>query len=64
MVAYSFQPMFELPIVLGTKRQTIRAAGKRRHARAGDTLQLYLGMRTPRCRLLATASCADIRPRR
>jgi hypothetical protein len=62
MVAYSFDPRFEVPIVMGTKRQTIRATGKRRHASAGDTLQLYQGMRTRRCRLLATAVCVSNEP--
>ncbi len=50
MVAYSFQPRFVEPIRAGTKRQTIRAIGKRRHARAGEPVQLYTGMRTKACR--------------
>jgi hypothetical protein len=36
----------------GEKRQTIRAVGKRRHARLGDLLQLYTGLRTAFCRKL------------
>lgn len=50
MVAYSFQERFIAPIQAGTKRQTIRAIGKRRHAVRNDRIQLYTGMRTPTCR--------------
>ena len=57
MVAYSFNPRFELPIVTLRKTGTIRAHGRRRHARPGERLQLYIGMRTRSCRLLATAEC-------
>lgn len=49
MVAYSFKPMFVPLIRAGTKRQTIRAVGQRRHARVGEGLQLYCGMRTAHC---------------
>lgn len=57
MVAYSFKQQFVPPIQAGTKRQTIRAHGKRRHARPGDHLQLYQGMRTKSCALIATSMC-------
>jgi hypothetical protein len=60
VVAYSFQKQFAAPILAGTKRQTIRAAGKRRHARPGEDLQLYTGMRTRSCLLIATAKCASV----
>lgn len=60
MVAYSFKQRFVAPIEAGTKTQTIRAYGKRRHARIGDTLQLYFGMRTRHCRLIATATCHQV----
>lgn len=50
MVAYSFQKEFEAPILARTKKQTIRATGKRRHAHPGDFMQLYVGMRTQYCR--------------
>lgn len=42
------------------KRQTIRAKGKRRHARPGETLQLYTGMRTRQCKLIGLARCVSI----
>ena len=62
MVAYSFNPRFELPILSGAKSGTIRAIGRRRHARAGETLQLYVGQRTRHCRLLCEAFCTAVDP--
>lgn len=59
MVAYSFKKQFAEPILLGSKRQTIRA-DRRRHARPGEQLQLYTGMRTKHCRLIARATCTDV----
>lgn len=46
---------------LRPKRQTIRRRGKRRHARPGETLQLYTGMRTKKCQLIGRARCTDVR---
>ena len=60
MVAYSFQARFAAPILAGTKRQTIRA-DRRRHARPGEELQLYTGMRTRQCKLIGRAICRDVR---
>lgn len=57
MVAYSFQPQFVPLIERGDKTHTIRALGKKRHARAGEMVQLYTGMRTSRCRLLFESKC-------
>ncbi len=51
MVAYSFQKLFAPAIESGVKRQTVRAPRKR-HARVGELLQLYCGMRTRSCRKL------------
>lgn len=59
MVAYSFKARFEAPILARIKCQTIRAEGRRRHARTGEELQLYYGMRTVSCRLLARATCVS-----
>ena len=56
MVAYSFKPRFEVAIREGWKTQTIRAA-RDRHARPGEMLQLFVGMRTARCRKI----CSDVR---
>ena len=57
MVAYSFKERFVDPIRAGTKLHTVRAARKR-HARPGEGLQLYAGMRTKNCRLIAMKDCA------
>jgi hypothetical protein len=70
MVAYSFKKRFVEPIRIGLskvslsfdcppKRQTIRAIGKRRHARPGETLQLYHGMRTRQCIKIGEARCVN-----
>lgn len=59
MVAYSFKARFAPPILAGTKRQTIRAERKR-HARPGEQLQLYTGMRTRSCKLIGRAPCLSV----
>jgi hypothetical protein len=61
MVAYSFQTQFAAPIAAGSKRQTIRA-DRKRHARLGETLQLYTGMRSRKCRLVGRAICIGVGP--
>lgn len=62
MVAYNFKLQFADDVESGVKRQTIRANGKRRHARQGEALQLYTGMRTTSCRKLRDAVCVDACP--
>ena len=62
MVAYSFKARFADSILAGSKAQTIRAMGRRRHARLGDELQLYTGMRTKHCRLIARPTCESVTP--
>lgn len=69
MVAYSFQLQFVEPIRVGLglvpafnvtpKRHTIRA-DRKRHARPGEELQLYRGMRTKACVLIGRARCTAI----
>jgi hypothetical protein len=61
MVAYSFKRQFVAPIKAGTKAQTIRA-DRKRHAREGEALQLYTGMRTRACQLIGRAVCAGVQP--
>lgn len=72
MVAYSFKKQFVAPIregllvppmraTLYPKRQTIRA-GRKRHARPGEELQLYCGMRTKGCFLIGRARCVSAEP--
>ncbi len=51
MVAYSFAPQFQDQVAALTKLQTIRG-DRRRHARPGEPVQLYAGMRTRFCRKL------------
>ena len=50
MAAYNFQKQFVPAIETGAKTNTIRKIGKRRHARPGEAIQLYTGMRTKSCR--------------
>ena len=53
MVAYNFQRQFADKVASGEKSQTIRAERRDgRHAKVGDRLQLYTGMRTKACRKL------------
>lgn len=59
MVAYNFQPRFAALVESGSKTQTIRRHRINRHARPGEEVQLYTGMRTPDCRLLARGVCVD-----
>lgn len=73
MVAYSFKKQFIGPILSGLgenpqalwgqyppKRQTIRSIGRKRHARPGETIQLYTAMRTKQCRKLGEALCKSV----
>jgi hypothetical protein len=53
MVAYSFKAMFAQQIITGLKTQTVRGH-RRRHARPGEAVQLFTGMRTKQCRKLLT----------
>jgi hypothetical protein len=59
MVAYSFQREFNQPIYDHTKIGTIRGfrAGNSRHARPGETVQLYNGLRTKYVHKLGIATC-------
>ncbi|MBT9314211.1 hypothetical protein [Leptothoe spongobia] len=49
MVASNFKKQFAPLIESGQKQQTIRAPRKNRHAIAGETIQIYTGMRTKAC---------------
>jgi hypothetical protein len=60
MVAYSFKRRFLVPIREGWKTQTIRAA-RDRHARPGEMLQLFVGMRTRHCeKILPDVRCIEV----
>lgn len=62
MVAYSFKPSFVGDIGARVKRQTIRLPRKR-HARAGEALQLFTGPRMKPVRLggATCVACRDVR---
>lgn len=73
MVAYSFQKRFLPKIVAGLepgpwlpgmKRHTMRQprSGRSRHARPGETIQLYTGMRTKHCRQVGRVRCIGLVP--
>lgn len=63
MVAYSFNPIFADQVANLTKRQTIRA-DRGRHARPGERVQLFTGMRTRQCRKLVDPDpvCFSVKP--
>ena len=58
VVAYNFVKQFADRVEDGSKKHTIRNFGLRRHAREGDGLQLYYGMRTKVCRKLKDEKCS------
>ena len=61
MVAYSFMKRFAEKVESGIKPHTIRDNHwNGRHAKAGDKLQLYTGMRTRQCRKLLDALCLGV----
>src|SRR3954469_9461421 len=64
MPAYSFQERFIPFIIDESKDHTVRAerAGRSRHARPGETVYLYYGMRTKWCRKIGEATCVATRP--
>jgi len=60
MVAYSFKKQHVPKIRDYTKLQTIRGHRKR-HARPGESLQLYTGQRTPECeKLIPDPICKSV----
>lgn len=50
MVAYNFKSGFVDRIHSGSKRQTVRRKGGKRHARPGEAVQIYRGLRTVHAR--------------
>lgn len=60
MVAYSFKSRFKVAIREGWKTQTIRR-GRARHARPGEMLQLFCGMRTQHChKIIDDVRCTEV----
>jgi hypothetical protein len=61
MVAYNFKTAFHGPIKAGTKRQTVRAHGRKRHARPGEPVQIYAGLRTrSAAKLIEDPTCIGV----
>lgn len=62
MPAFNFKKQFADDVRYGIKRQTVRADRKdgRLHAKVGDKIKLYTGMRTKECELLAEATVTQI----
>lgn len=59
MIADSFKSRFAAPILTSTKTQTIRA-DRKRHARPGEMVQLFTGMRMRQCRRLGETQCVAV----
>ena len=59
MPSLNFKQRFATLVESGQKRQTIRKMRKRPF-RTGDTLYLFTGMRTARCRRLGTHRCISV----
>ena len=59
MPAYNFKKQFADMVESGEKLQTVRKPRKRPTV-PGDTLQLYTGMRTKKCKLLAIGKCRAV----
>lgn len=59
-IARPFDSTIDLDPPIYPKLQTIRAVGKRRHARPGEELQLYTAMRTKSCKLIGRARCRSV----
>lgn len=63
MPALNFKAQFAEAVEIGEKQQTIRAPRKdgRPHAKRGDVVKLYTGMRTKGCRLLGEGRVTSVR---
>lgn len=59
MVAYSFKPRFADPILSKLKRHTLRN-DRKRHARPGERIQLYVSQRHPSGFRLGEATCTGV----
>jgi len=45
--------------IIKPKRQTVRSNGKKRHARPGETVQLYHAQRSPKCFKIGEGRCSQ-----
>jgi len=62
MPAIGFKKEFKDDLLWGIKTQTIRLVRKRGQPKVGDTLNLYIEMRTPQCELIRKSVCTEILP--
>jgi len=62
MPAYSFKERFCPWVIEGSKTHTVRdlRKGRQGHAKPGDTVYLYYGMRTKYCRKLGEGICTKV----
>lgn len=60
MPALNFKEQFTEAVESGLKKQTIRTVRKN-PIKVGDTLYLYTGMRTKKCRQLKTVICKKVK---
>ena len=59
MTSFSFKPEFVDKILSGEKQSTIRST---KRCEVGDTMQLYIGMRTKKCKKLMDVVCIGVAP--
>lgn len=61
MPAYNFKARFADDVENGRKRQTIRK-NRKRQTKPRETLYLYTGMRSKKCRKLLEVTCKSVEP--
>ena len=59
MTAFNFQPQFVPKILADKKLSTIRST---KRCNVGDTMQLYTGLRTKKCKKLMDVTCIGVAP--
>ena len=62
MVAYNYQREFVEDLLAGRKTSTLRMRGKKRHARPGEMVDHWHGLRTKQACKLGTAMCETAEP--
>lgn len=59
MTAFSFKPEFVGKILSGDKLSTIRST---KRCKVGDTMQIYTGLRTKKCKKIMEVKCCGVAP--
>lgn len=62
MPALPFQPSLIDAVMRGTKPGTVRQVRQRHPIKPGDTLHLFTGMRTPKCKRHGEHTCVKVYP--